>query len=356
MSVLATKSNVLALLNSIERVDITVQDADTAQNVDPFELLLTVTDIGGTEKVYDSYPSPATRIIRSAVGRYYINFGYPEAVLSGSHSIGATTLVVIGAYPAGSNSWPSTGNVIVGAGSTKETIGYSSVSISSGVGSFTLTSPLTINHSSGEKVRGSNSETNSPQEWLFNWQIKMIDGDEQQNVIQKVKVITHKVASLLSEFRVLIDKSSKLISPSSECFLGYTDSNLISYLEGGLGTINAYQPSLTFTFENFPLEYRQILLDAGLITGVMSQQLYAIDTDIPNYNDQGTSFVIVHQPQLASFLNQVSQRLDRLIPMMKLQLIQPGSLHIQAGPNFRLNQLMQAAPSGAIFRNVFFKG
>lgn len=201
-----------------------------------------------------------------------------------------------------------------------------------------------------------NNETSYATEWLFNWRVTLSSGGQQQNSIQKVKVIQPRMASLIPDLRLIIDKSKKLAAPDSGCYLGYTDINLVSYIEGGLQTINAYQPSLTFTIDNFPFTYKQVLVDAALITGVISQQLYAIDTDIPNYNDQGTSFVITHQAQLAGFLNQITARLDKLIPMMKLQLLSPGSLHIQMGPNYRLSQIMEAAPSGALFRNVFFKG
>jgi len=200
-----------------------------------------------------------------------------------------------------------------------------------------------------------NDETDSPQEYLFDWEIELVSGGKITHTAQKVKVISVKTASYLPEFRHLLDKSKKLVNTSNDCFLGYTDAQMLYYLEGGLQSINAYQPSLTFTMENFPLTYKQILLDAGLITGAMSQQLFAIDTDIPNYSDQGTSFVITHQAQLASFLNQVTQRLDKLIPMMKLQLIGPGSLHTQMGPNFRLQTLVEASPSGSLFRGIFFR-
>jgi hypothetical protein len=200
-----------------------------------------------------------------------------------------------------------------------------------------------------------NKETSYATEWLFNWRVTLVSGGQQQNSIQKIKVIQPRVASLIPDLRGMIDKSSKLTAPDSQCFLGYTDANLVAYLEGGLQTINAYQPSLTFTMDNFPFEYRQILVDSALITGVMSQQLYAIDTDIPNYSDQGTSFVITHQAQLAGFLNQVTVRLDKLIPMMKLQLISSGGLHIAMGPNYRLSTLINASPTGALFRNMFFR-
>lgn len=200
-----------------------------------------------------------------------------------------------------------------------------------------------------------NNETGYPVEWLFNWAVTMVNGGAIQQQIQKIKVIPLITASYLPELRLLIDKSRKLTTPDSSCFLGYTDANLVTFLEGGLQTINAYQPSLVFAIQNFPKAYKQILIEAALVVGVMSQELFAIDTDIPNYNDQGTSFVITHQAQLASFLNQLTQRLDRLIPQMKLQLISPGSLHIQMGPNYRLSQVVEASPSGSLFRNMFFR-
>lgn len=356
MSVIIARSNSVALQNTVERVDISVQDETTGLAADPNELKLTIMDLGGNEYLYDEWPGSPIRIVQSATGRFHVDFGPPTARLNGVHGIGSSTLTVNTAYPAVTSGWPSSGNLILDVGSNKETLTYTALSLVGGAGTFTLASPTTLSHANNAAIRGPNQETANGGEWLFNWQIRMSAGAEQSNVVQKIKVITPKIASLLPELRILIDKSNKALDLDHECFLGYTDANLVGYLEGGLQNINAYQPSLTFTFDNFPLEYRQILIDAALITGVMSQELYAIDTDIPSYNDQGTSFVIAHQPQLASFLNQLTQRLDKLIPQMKLQLLQPGTLHTQMGPNFRLTQLVQAAPNGSIFRGVFFKG
>jgi hypothetical protein len=278
MSIVILEQNVMVLQNTVARASITVQDA-AGVAVDPVELHLDMMDLGGTKKIEDTWPSPATRIVRTAVGKFYIDIG--------------------------------------------------------------------------NQVE--NSETDTPREWVLDWRIQMAVGGSYTHSLQKVKVISIKTASLLPELRLLIDKSKKLVNVIDGCFLGYSDSQLLSYLEGGLTNINAYQPSLTFTFEDFPFEYRQILIDASLITGVMSQELFAVDTDIPNYNDNGVSFVISHQQQLSGFLNALVGRLDRLIPQMKLQLIRSGALHVQMGPNFRLNTLVQTGPSGAAFRGVTFK-
>lgn len=279
MSVLVLEPNVIALQNTIERITITIQDANGVAT-DPTELQLSIFDLGGTAHVQDTWPAPAARLVRVSAGKFFIDIGNQT----------------------------------------------------------------------------NNTETNAPYHWVFDWRIQMAIGGSFTHSIQNVNVISVKTAYMMPDLRLMIDKSRKITTPDEQCYLGYSDSMLVSFLEGGLQNINAYQPSLNFTLENFPLEYKQILIDSALITGVMSQQLYAIDTDIPNYNDQGTAFVITHQSQLASFLNQITQRLDRLIPMMKLQLINPGTLHVQMGPSFRLQTLMSAAPQGSIFRGVFFKG
>jgi len=277
MALISVEPSVIILMNTASRISITIQNS-AGVNTDPFDLTLDVLDIGSNIKLTDIWPAPAVRLIRTAVGKFYIDFG----------------------------------NQLV------------------------------------------NDETNGEYEWVFNWRITMVSGGSQTQSLQNVKIISAKMASLIPDLRLIIDKSRKLVSPASQCYLGYTEANLVRYIQAGLETINAYQPSLTFTTANFPFEYRQILLDAALISGVMSQQLYAVDTDL-NYNDSGISFVITHQQQLASFLTQVTTQLDKLIPQMKLQLINSGRLHVQTGPNFRLTQLIQTAPNGSIFRGIYFK-
>ena len=202
---------------------------------------------------------------------------------------------------------------------------------------------------------GGSTETNMPGLLAFLWKANVI-GQEQESVVQNACIASVHTLTYLPPFRDLIDKCRKAVDDES-CFLGYTDSQLLGYLDQGLSIINAYEPYPTFnTIDNFPRQFIYILLESGLIAGVMSQQLFAIDTDIPNYSDQGNTFVIQHAPQLANVLNQTTARLDKLIPLMKLKLVQTGSLHIEAGNNFRLATLVEASPFGSLFRNIFFNG
>lgn len=357
MAIAIVDSSPFTLLDSATRVSITINDdtQDPPVPIDPTKLYFKMMDIGGSAIIEDIWPSPATRIVKASTGKFYVDIGPNRAELNGIHTVGSSVLNIVNAYPLDGADWVSNGLMHIDIGGRRENIRYSSVNITAGTGTITLISPTTVQHAAGVPVIGENKETRSLGTFLFDWQYEMSVGGAITDAVAQVKVISPKTTMFLPDFRQVIDKSRKFVAPQSDCFLGYTDTQLLGYLEGGLTTINAYQPSLIFTFENFPLEYKQVLLDAGLITGVMSQQLYAIDTDIPSYSDSGVTFSFSHQPALASFLSQLTARLDRLIPSMKLQLINTGFVHTQIGPDYRLNTLVSSAPSGSLFRNVYFK-
>ena len=199
-------------------------------------------------------------------------------------------------------------------------------------------------------------ETDSQGEYLFKWRVTQDTGLETESRIQVVTVVTASVYKLIDCFRLQIDKSRKLVDldPMDPLTLGYTDEDLLKFLNGGLTLINAAQPYPTFSsLDSFPGLFSQILIDAGLLVGIMTQQLYAIDTDIPNYSDQGNAFVLDHFPRLAAYCGQLRDDLKTRIPDMKRHLITTGSVKIEAAANFRLAQLIQAAPNGALFRNFF---
>jgi hypothetical protein len=199
-------------------------------------------------------------------------------------------------------------------------------------------------------------ETDTPQDLLFNWSVIATTGSEEVNTTQVVKVVSASTLSLLPYFSLLIDKAVKLVDGSQQVFLGYTQAQLIQYLEGGLQTINQYQPYGFFTFETFPIsQFRQILLESALLVGVMSQTLFAVDTDVPSYSDQGESFTINHQAPLAQFLNNLAQKLDKSIPAFKLHFVSTGTVKTEMGPSYRLQSVLSASPSGSLFRNLVFR-
>lgn len=204
-----------------------------------------------------------------------------------------------------------------------------------------------------------NMETSFVRKLYGTWRVIGPSGTEQVSQVMNVSIISERTACMMNALRQQIDKAVKTVNddPENPCFLGYTDSMLMEYLEKGLNTWNMYEPYPTFcTIDQFPLIYEQGLIEAAMLVGIGAQNLFAIDTDIPNFSAQGAAFVIQHQPQLMAYLTHMAQRLDKLIPIAKLKLVQSGTLHTEISPNFRLQQLISAAPPGAIFRNMFVSG
>jgi len=206
-----------------------------------------------------------------------------------------------------------------------------------------------------------NTETDTTGQYLFVWSVVGPAGTEEVQRVQTVEVISALMMSTIEVLRVQVDKTHKDISvaPDDFCPLGYTDAWLLQYLRGGLQLMNAYQPypcwgHLTaFLMGKGGAYYLQTLIDSSMVVAVNAQTLFAIDSDIDTWSDQGNSFIIGHQPKLAAFNQAMTQRLDKIIPQMKLHFVNSGSVKTEVGPNFRLNALVQMSPNGATFRNVF---
>ena len=201
-----------------------------------------------------------------------------------------------------------------------------------------------------------NTETNTSGDYLFRWRVLQSTGVETVSQIQIVKVITDNMVKYMTNLRLQIDKAAKLVDddPLMPCRTGYTDDMLVQFIEDGLTLINAAQPYPTFcNVDAFPFLFKQVLMECALLVGIMTQQLFAIDTDIPNYSDNGNAFVLDHFPRLMQYAQVLREDLKQRIPDLKRHFISTGSIHIQASPNYRLNQLVQTAPNGALFRNFF---
>lgn len=191
---------------------------------------------------------------------------------------------------------------------------------------------------------------------VFIWSVVGPPGTEEVQRPQTLEVVSTAVVDAIREFRELIDKARKSVSvdPDAFCPLGYTDGMLLQYLRGGLSLINAYQPYPTFcSLDDFPALFIQVLYDAALLVGVNAQTLFAVDSDIENYSDQGNSFIINHQPKLAAFAATLTAALSERVPPMKRHLVRTGSAKVEAGPNMRLQTLLNMSPSGVTFRNVY---
>lgn len=199
---------------------------------------------------------------------------------------------------------------------------------------------------------GISTETASSQKLLFLW-----TADNQPATVQTIAVVSVLTMMSIGQLQNQIDKSRKEVDddPDEPLFLGYSTFQLLSYLEGGLSLINSFQPTIGWnTVDSFPQAvHGQTLIDAAMLVGIHSQELFAIDTDIPNFSNQGNVFVIEHFPKLESFANSLWQQLMFIVPRMKMQFVNIGSIHVEAGPNYRLMQLLTAASAGSLFRNGF---
>lgn len=333
----------LILRNMKERVNIEVRD-DQHQLVDPTVLSLRVTDLADHPRLLDQYPAfTLTGTVSTTAG---------STLVTGTGTkfeteLNPGALVTVNGQPL---------EVSAVRGSVQFIASTPAASTAAGLSVNKQTRIVRADTGKYYIDWGpADRETGNPGTLAFVWQATDNVGD-MSTVAQTARIVTTRTLTLLPGFRKLIDKSVKLVD-DEDCFLGYTDAQLVQYLEEGLTLINAYQPYPTFqTLDQFPLSFVHVLQESALVAGVMSQTLFAIDTDIPSYADQGNSFVIDHGTKLAGFLNTISGRLDRIIPQMKLHFVRSGSLHIQAGTNFRLAQLLQASPNGAVFRNTFFRG
>lgn len=201
------------------------------------------------------------------------------------------------------------------------------------------------------------TETNTSGPIYFQWRWTPDDGVEiEDDDVRVARVISAKVAGILPTLRRIVDKASKDIDedPDDPVYLGFSDWMLVDALYGGLGWINAFQPyPIWSSVDDFPItEFGRILVDAAVMDLLTSQEIFAVDTDI-NFSDQGNVFMIEHQPKLSSILNTTWARLVQTVPPMKRRFVMSGAVRVEAGPNFRFQQLIDASPNGALFRNFY---
>lgn len=206
-----------------------------------------------------------------------------------------------------------------------------------------------INYGTGD------NETSDPGTYLFNWHARVDLDTEDIYRTQVMVVVSPRVLSLLPPFRLMIDKTVKPNLPEEMCFLGYTDSQLIMYLAQGLAHINSRPPYPTWTkMEDFPIElHSNLLIKAAMYEGLISQSLFAVDTDVPSYSDQGHSFVLAHFQGLNQVAQQLRQELDKVVPEMKRKYLASGTVSVEARMDWAYSMLLTSAPQGALFKNLY---
>lgn len=198
-------------------------------------------------------------------------------------------------------------------------------------------------------------ETDTSGPLLFNWHVRQNETSNDVYRTQLVEVVSPRVLSLLPRFRLILDKSLKVVCQEEYMNLGYTDSNLIMYLNMGLSYLNTRQPTITWgSLDSFPIEHGiDVLIKASLLSALMSQTLLSVDTDVPSYSDQGHSFVLTHFTPLKSVRDGLVAELEKQAREFKLMYVRSGRLGAELRFGMGFYQMLNAAPPGALFRNQF---
>ena len=199
------------------------------------------------------------------------------------------------------------------------------------------------------------TETSNSGIVLANWHVRQNSTSDDWYKTQVIDIVTPRVLSVLPRFRLILDKSIKIVDLASYCTLGYTDAQLVIYLQSGLAHINEAQPYVMWAdLNNFPVDqYWNILGKSALMMALTSQILFSIDTDLPSFSSQGEAFMIAHSPQLKSLRDAISNELKIEIREFKLHFVQSGSISAEMRIGWSFYQMLQTAPNGAVFRNTF---
>ena len=216
-----------------------------------------------------------------------------------------------------------------------------------------ITNPSTGKYQIKWGVNDDETQTAGP--LLANWHIRQNSTGEDFYRTQVIDVVSPQVLRILPYFRLQIDKSVKVVYPEEWCFIGYSDAQLIMFLELGLSRINSAQPYPYWSnLGSFDIDAgMQILIRAALVEGLRAQYLFAVDTDVPSYSDSGHSFVIQHGPQIKSMIDSLDAQLDRDIQAFKLHYVGVGRVSTELRVGTTFYQLISSAPFGALFARTF---
>lgn len=187
---------------------------------------------------------------------------------------------------------------------------------------------------------------------MFNlkWFWRERDGGEEFFIQSFLYVVSSKTYDWFPRLRNQIDKALKLVACAR---IGYTDANLLYYLQGGVDEINNFPPVTNFLIETWPNQFGQLLIDSATIVALTSQSLFAVDTDILNFSDQGFAFTSDHFTRLNSVIGVLASRVESALKLFKIEFASVGSIMVQVVPYYPLSVMLKTSPRGALFRNLF---
>jgi len=118
-------------------------------------------------------------------------------------------------------------------------------------------------------------------------------------------VVDVPVFWLMARLRSVLDKSFKSTSNT----WGYSDSDLFMYLVNAIGIFNTIPPLTGYSIGNLPQFLYDVIVELAQLCALEAQSIYAIDTDLPSYSDQGISISIDHFSRLQQEYGNVAARI-----------------------------------------------
>lgn len=193
---------------------------------------------------------------------------------------------------------------------------------------------------------------NAPKNFMFIWTYTNTAGGEVFTAVSNLYTIRQRTYDWFHMLRSQIDKSEKLYKD----FIGYQDGNILMYLQGGLSEINLFPPVTGFTLVNYPETYSQLLVNSATVVALTSQKLFAVDTDVLAYSDQGFSYQQDHFSRLNTVLTELLALVRDDLSRLKMEFTQLGSITVQVVPYYPLAVLLKTSAPGTLFRNLFVGG
>jgi hypothetical protein len=202
--------------------------------------------------------------------------------------------------------------------------------------------------------------TTYPDEYLAAFRTVLTNEVVNHNIFIKSVTARHfKYASML---RLQVDKAQKEVSdeienmdqsdfaPAVPFRFGVDDKDLIYYLEQGLHYINLVPPYTSFSIDTYPFaNYGGLLIDSAIIAYLVSQGIFAIDTDY-NYALGGNSFVIDHFSKLSAMQAALLNRFNLMVIKFKQQFRSPGTVKFQYLPGGIRARAIRSLPDGFFSR------
>jgi len=194
---------------------------------------------------------------------------------------------------------------------------------------------------------------NAPKHYTLQWQWQDVSAGEWFLILSYLSVLRNSTFGWFPRLKNELDKAFKLVGDAR---IGYTDANLMYYLQGGLDEINTFPPVTGFTLDNYPKTYGQLLIDSATVVGITSQAMFAIDTDVGAFSDQGFSFTLDHFSKLNSMMTSLLAKIKDQLRMFKMEFTSIGGVQVQMVPSFPFYTFLRTAPAGSLFRNFFVSG